>query len=98
MFRFRGAAAVDVSAAKASGFINTDLIKLNFQTAQKGEFVVEYPSFSNIVVAPDYDVEALLNKKDGVFDEDEEAFDEPGLRIVNADSTWPERSSNTVPE
>jgi hypothetical protein len=105
MFRFRSAAAVDVSAAKASGFINTDLIKQNFQTARKGEFVVEYPSFSNIVVAPGYDVEAMLNAKDGVFDEEEEVFSPRSgnvqnldLRIVNSERTPIEQQLNTPPE
>lgn len=106
MFRFRGAAAVDVTAARASGFINTDLIKQNFQTARKGEFVVEFPSFSNIVIAPDYDVEYLLNKKDGVFDEEEnEVFEpcsddvqKPDLRIVNSERTTSEHQLNRISE
>lgn len=65
-FRYRAAAAIDVPAARAAGFMNTDLIKENFQNGKPGQFVVEYPSFSNIVLAPQYDVRSLLNEKEGM--------------------------------
>ena len=65
-FRYRAAAAIDVPAARAAGFMNTDLIKDNFQNGKPGQFVVEYPSFSSIVLAPDYDVRAHLNQKEGM--------------------------------
>ena len=65
-FRYRAAAAIDVPAARAAGFMNTDLIKENFQNGKPGQFVVEYPSFSNIVLAPQYDVRSLLNEKEGL--------------------------------
>ena len=56
-FRFRAAGGIDMTAARAAGFMNTDLIKENFQTGVpgQGQFVVEFPSFSDIVLAPRYD-------------------------------------------
>lgn len=60
MFRFRSAAAIDTTAAKAAGFMNAELIKQNFSTGKPGQFVVEYPSFSDIVVAPVFDVKRLV--------------------------------------
>ncbi len=65
MFRFRGAAGVDTSAARAAGFQNTELIKLNFQYGKAGQFVVEYPGFSNLVLTAFYDVEKMLGEKFG---------------------------------
>src|SRR5579875_241251 len=63
MFRFRSAAAIDTTAAKAAGFMNAELIKANFAKGKPGQFVVEYPSFSDIVLAPIYDVKRLVAAK-----------------------------------
>lgn len=68
MFRFRSAAAIDTTAARAAGFMNTDLIKENFATGKPGQFVVEYPSFSGIVLAPVFDVKRLVAKKTAVLE------------------------------
>ncbi len=65
MFRFRGAASVDVSAARSAGFINTDLVKQNFQHGKPGQIVVEYPSFSDLVIVPDLELKQLLAQKTG---------------------------------
>ncbi len=65
MFRFRGAASVDVSAARAAGFINTDLVKHNFQNGKPGQLVIEYPSFSDIVVVPQLELKRLVAQKTG---------------------------------
>lgn len=65
MFRFRGAAAVDVSAARAAGFQNVDLVKQNFQTGKPGQLVIEYPSFSDLVIVPDLELKHLLQQKSG---------------------------------
>jgi hypothetical protein len=62
MFRLRGAAAIDPSAARAAGFQNTELVKANFAQGQKGQFVIEYPGFSNIVLVPGYDVKKKLQQ------------------------------------
>ncbi len=63
MFRLRNAAAIDTSAARAAGFMNTELIKENFKNGQFGQFVTEFPGFSDIVYAPAYDVKRLLLKQ-----------------------------------
>lgn len=63
MFRFRSAAAIDTTTARAAGFMNTDLIKSNFSKGRPGQFVVEYPAFSDIVLAPIYDVKRLVAAK-----------------------------------
>lgn len=65
MFRFRGAASVDVSAARAAGFQNVDLVKQNFQTGKPGQLVIEYPSFSDLVIVPDLELKRLLRQKSG---------------------------------
>jgi hypothetical protein len=65
MFRFRGAAGIDPSAARAAGFTNTELIKSNFQTGKPGHFVIEYPGFSGLCLSPVYDVERKLAEKFG---------------------------------
>jgi FtsK/SpoIIIE family len=79
MFRFRAAAAIDTTAARAAGFMNKDLIKENFANGQAGQFVVEYPGFSDIVLAPRYDVQQLVERKTGgqpVFEDEEEDVQE----------------------
>src|SRR5262249_37928789 len=62
MFRFRAAGGIDVTAARAAGFMNTQLIKENFQTCEPGQglFVVEFPSFSDTVLAPRFDWQTQL--------------------------------------
>lgn len=66
MYRFRGAAAIDPTAARAAGFQNTDLVKVNFASGQKGQFVIEYPGFSNIVLVASYDVKRKLQQLEAV--------------------------------
>jgi hypothetical protein len=68
MFRFRAAAAIDQTAARAAGFQNTELVKQNFQQGKPGQFVIEYPSFSQIVLAPIYDVKRLVGQKTAVHE------------------------------
>jgi len=80
MFRFRAAAAIDQTAARAAGFINTELIKQNFQQGLPGQFVIEYPSFSEIVLAPIYDVKHLVAQKTSVSH---------GFTAISADETSP---------
>jgi len=97
MFRFRAAAAVDVTAARAAGFMNTELIKQNFQQGVPGQFVIEYPSFSDIVLAPTYDVKGLLASKTGAQEAlipRSEPEQLPPLRIVNSPRTMAEPSVN----
>jgi hypothetical protein len=68
MFRFRGAAAINVSAARAAGFQNVDLVKQNFQTGKPGQLVIEYPSFSDLVIVPDLELKHLLRQKQRCVD------------------------------
>lgn len=94
-FRSRIAFAVDTTAARAAGFMNTDLIKHNFATAQKGDghFVLEYPGYAGICIAPTFDVRAfLLDRSTPV----QEAFTQPNLRIVESDSTPVAPSQNAT--
>jgi hypothetical protein len=59
-FRTRAGFAIDPEAARASGFFDTKLVKQNYQTGRKGQYVLERPSYSGLVLAPDYDVRAKL--------------------------------------
>lgn len=60
MFRTRGGFAIDPPAARASGFVNTELVKQNFQRGRPGQYLLEKPAFSELVLAPRYDVEQKL--------------------------------------
>lgn len=94
-FRFRAAAGIDTTAARAAGFMNTELIKNNFQHGKPGQFVVEYPSFSDLVLAPDYDVKKLvLARSSAIRDRDTS----PILRVVNDARNPSEQSVNRVDE
>jgi hypothetical protein len=84
MFRFRGAAGVDPSAARAAGFTNNELIKQNFQQGQPGQFVIEFPGFSHLVISPVYDVEAKLADKFGYI---------PGFGKTPLEETPPEMAA-----
>jgi hypothetical protein len=63
MFRTRAGFAIDPPAARASGFVNNDLIKENYQTGKPGQFVLERPAFSGMVLAPRYNLDHLLTSK-----------------------------------
>lgn len=60
-FRTRAGFAIDPEVARASGFFNTELVKQNFGTARPGQYVLERPAYSGLVLAPDYDVAAKLS-------------------------------------
>lgn len=95
-FRYRAAAAIDVPAARAAGFMNTDLIKENFQNGKPGQFVVEYPSFSNIVLAPQYDVKTLLNEKEGMDEGFSGDFGVPAIESTSHVQPLNNQSTNAV--
>lgn len=101
-FRFRAAAGVDTTAARAAGFMNTELIKQNFQTGQPGQFVVEYPSFSDLVLAPRYDWKKQLQVQGSVSRPVQQVFTgpltPPALPIVNSIRTGSEQGVNTMAE
>jgi len=89
-FRTRSGFAVDPTAARAAGFVNNDLIKYNYQFAQPGRFVLEKPGFSELVLAPLYDVEQKL----------EELSNPSRLYVPNSysGSQWVEGDSFVVPD
>lgn len=59
-FRTRSGFAIDPSAARAAGFVNTELVNYNYRNAKPGQFLLERPAFSSLVLAPLYDVEEKL--------------------------------------
>lgn len=59
-FRTRAGFAIDTTAARASGFINGELVKENFKRGKPGQYLLEKPAFSELVLAPRYDVEQKL--------------------------------------
>jgi FtsK/SpoIIIE family len=62
-FRTRCGFAIDSSTARASGFMNTDLVKQNFQRGRPGQYLLEKPAFSELLLAPRYDVESKIASK-----------------------------------
>ncbi|SRR6266568_783842 len=63
-FRSRMAFAIDLSAARAAGFMNSELIKYSFSHSTPGDglYVLETPGVASLMLAPEYDVESeLLN-------------------------------------
>lgn len=60
MFRTRGGFAIDPPTARASGFVNNELIKENYVTGKIGQFVLERPAFQGMVLAPRYNLDHLL--------------------------------------
>ena len=102
-FRTRIGFALDPSAARASGFINTVLIKQNFQTGRPGQFVLEMPGFSQLMLAPAYDVKTELARLEAPTSHRSSATSavweagpstQPNLHLVEMDGTparkWPE--------
>ena len=98
-FRSRIAFAIDTTAARAAGFMDTELIKENFKTAQKGDghFVMETPGYSGVMVAPSFDVrQMLLERSTPVRSDVQRPHTTPDLRIVQADSIPTERPLHDV--
>jgi hypothetical protein len=60
MFRTRGGFALDPTAARASGFHSTDLVTQNYKVSKQGQYVLEKPAFSGLVLAPYYDLKKRL--------------------------------------
>jgi hypothetical protein len=55
--------AVKPTAARAAGFVCSELLNSNWESKQKGQCVVEATGCTDLVEAPDYDVKALLKAK-----------------------------------
>jgi hypothetical protein len=94
-FRTRIAYAIDITAARAAGFMSTDLIKQNFTTSQKGDgqFVLESPGIAALMLAPVYDVKQKLLAKERSTSV-QERFTPPALSIVNTSRSPSERQVN----
>lgn len=103
MFRFRAAAGIDPTAARAAGFVNKDNIKETFVNAEPGRFLIEYPGYSKIIRAADYDVKKKLQLIEGgrlqtvrgLFNEDADIDTENDLNIARTDG---EQTLNIVTE
>ncbi len=65
-FRSRMAFAIDTTAARAAGFMSTDLIKWSFTHSQKGSglYVLETPGLAALMLAPVYDVRQKVLAKE----------------------------------
>lgn len=61
-FRTRAGFAIDPDTARAAGFFNTKLVTENFQAGYAGQYVLEKPQYSGLVLAPDFDVRAKLEE------------------------------------
>lgn len=96
-FRTRIAYAIDTTAARAAGFMSTDLIKQNFTTSQKGDgqFVLESPGIAALMLAPVYDVKQKLLAKERSSPV-QERFTPPALHVVNSLRTGQEQDVNTL--
>ena len=55
--------AVKPTAARAAGFVCSDLLNANWESKQKGQCVVEATGCTDLIEAPDYDVKALLKAR-----------------------------------
>jgi hypothetical protein len=51
---------VDASAARAAGFVRSDLLKRNTEDDKKGQAVTETPDCKDLVLAPEYDLKKKL--------------------------------------
>jgi hypothetical protein len=104
-FRSRIAFAIDTSAARAAGFMSTDLIKYNFSNSQRGDgmYVLETPGVASLMLAPVYDVKAKVLAMDRrsahvqpCSGDVQDVFTPEPLRIVNSTRTPSEHLLNTA--
>lgn len=59
-FRTRAGFAIDTTTARSAGFVNTELVKQNFMRGKPGQYLLERPAFSELMLAPRYNVEHKL--------------------------------------
>lgn len=88
-FRSRMAFAVDTTAARAAGFMSTELIKYSFTHSQKGDgmFVLETPGVASLMYAPVYDVRAKVLQKEQRAQAVRDDSTPPPLRVVHTSRT-----------
>ncbi|MDQ6660552.1 MAG: hypothetical protein M3Z24_06260, partial [Chloroflexota bacterium] len=103
-FRSRIAFAIDTTAARAAGFMSTDLIKYNFANSQRGDgmYVLETPGVASLMLAPVYDVRAKVLAMDRrsssvqtVSRPVQDVFTPVSVQVVDAARTAPEQPLNT---
>jgi hypothetical protein len=95
-FRSRMAFAVDVTAARAAGFMNTDLVKYNFMHSEKGsgQFVLEAPGIASLMLAPVFDVRQRLLQPSSSAQNS--AFNSANVRHANVVRTVSEQGMNNA--
>ena len=95
-FRSRMAFAVDVTAARAAGFMNTDLVKYNFMHSEKGsgQFVLEAPGIASLMLAPVFDVRQRLLQPSSSAQNS--AFNSANVRHANVIRTVSEQGMNNA--
>ncbi len=95
--------AIDTSAARAAGFMSTELIKYSFTNSTRGDglYVLETPGVASLMLAPVYDVRAKVLALDTrsriVLDRStpvQTPFNPEPARVVNAARTVTERLVN----
>jgi hypothetical protein len=94
--------AVRPRAAQAAGFVNYELLQQNFQAKQPGQFVLETTGCSDLMLAPDFDVQARLRALEratwgGIPDRSltvPSPFLPTPMRLVEAPRTSLERGEN----
>jgi hypothetical protein len=94
-FRTRAGFAVDPDAARASGFFNTELVKQNFLAGRSGQYVLEKPQYSNLVLAHDYDVATKLEQLSAPSAAPTER---EKIRLIDVTSRTPEGESEGASE
>jgi hypothetical protein len=102
-FRSRMAFAIDTTAARAAGFMNTELIKHNFtQPKDEHTFVLETPGLASLMIAPAFDVRAKVLAMDtrsrvvqGSSSPVQDVFTASQLDTVNSPRTRTEQLVNT---
>lgn len=88
-FRSRIAFAVDTTAARAAGFMSTELIKYSFAHSQKGDgmYVLETPGVASLMLAPVYNVKQKVLALEARSSPVQDVFTGGSLRIVNSERT-----------
>lgn len=81
--------SVKPSAARAVGFSSNDLLKQNFEAKQRGQFVLETTGCTDIMLAPQFDVKAKLQRLQGAS----QGANQGATRVLNSTiegaSTYP---------
>lgn len=84
--------AVKPSAARAAGFVCSELLNSNWENKQQGQCVVEATGCTDLVQAPDYDVKVRLKELSGKNSDRTQVFELPQKegteRGLNVDGTW----------